>query len=106
MCALIKNLVVYPQNMKKNLQKTRGLIFSQRILLELAKRGVSREDAYKIVQRNAMRAKQNGKNFKNLLAADKEIQKYLTVKDINRAFNIKYHLKHIGTIFNRVFGEK
>ncbi|MDP7555071.1 MAG: adenylosuccinate lyase, partial [Nitrospinota bacterium] len=103
---LIKNLVVYPENMKKNLDKTQGLIFSQRILLELAKRGISRELAYNIVQKNAMRAKKNGKNFKNLLTKDKDIKKYLTTKDINSAFNVKYHLKHVDTIFGRVFGKK
>ena len=105
-CALIKNLVVYPENMKKNLDKTQGLIFSQRILLELAKRGISRELAYNIVQKNAMRAKKNGKNFKNLLTKDKDIKKYLTTKDINSAFNVKYHLKHVDTIFGRVFARK
>lgn len=103
---LLKNLVVYPENMKKNLQKTQGLIFSQGVLLELVKKGASREAAYKIVQSNAMRAKENGKNFKNLLAADKEIKKYLTAKDINSIFNVKYHLKHLDTIFKRVFGKK
>ncbi len=102
-CVLIKNLVVYPENMKKNLDKTQGLIYSQRILLELAKRGISREIAYNIVQKNAMRAKQNGKNFKDLLTADKDIKKYLTAKDINSIFNVKYHLKHVDMIFNRVF---
>ena len=102
-CTLIKNLVVYPENMKKNLEKTQGLIYSQRILLELVKKGVSRENAYEIVQKNAMRANQKGKNFKNLLAADKEIKKYLTAKEINNIFNVKYHLKHVGTIFKKVF---
>lgn len=102
---LIKNLVVYPENMKKNLQKTRGLIFSQRILLELARRGMSREDAYRIVQRNAMKAKEKGKNFKNLLLADKDIKKQMKADDINEAFNINYHLRHVDTIFKRVFGK-
>jgi len=100
---LIKNLVVYPENMKKNLDKTQGLIFSQRILLELAKRGISREVAYNLVQKNAMRSIKKNKNFKNLLVKDKDIKKYLTAKDINSAFNVKYHLKHVNTIFSRVF---
>ena len=104
--ALIKNLVVYPANMKKNLQKTEGLIFSQRILLDLAKKGVSREKSYEIVQRNAMKAKETGKNFKKLLLADKEIKKHLSATEINGAFNVKYHLKHVDTIFQRVFRER
>ncbi len=104
MVNLIKNLVVYPENMKKNLLKTQGLIFSQRVLLELAKKGVSREDAYQRVQRNAMSARKNGKSFKNLLLADKEIRKNLSEKDIKRVFSVKYHLKNIDFIFNRVFG--
>lgn len=103
---LLKNLVVYPENMKKNLQKTQGLIFSQRVLLELVKKGVSREAAYKIVQRNAMRTKENAKNFKNLLLADKEIHKNLSEKDIDSIFSVKYHLKHLDTIFKRVFGKR
>ncbi len=103
MVNLIKNLVVYPENMKKNLLKTQGLIFSQRVLLELAKKGVSREDAYQRVQRNAMSARKNGKSFKNLLLADKEIRKSLSEKDIKRVFSVKYHLKNIDFIFNRVF---
>ncbi len=103
MVNLIKNLVVYPENMKKNLLKTQGLIFSQRVLLELAKKGVSREDAYQRVQRNAMSARKNGKSFKNLLLADKEIRKSLSEKDIKRVFSVKYHLKNLDFIFDRVF---
>ncbi len=102
---LIRNLVVYPENMKKNLNKTRGLIFSQIILLELARKGLSREDAYRLVQKNAMQAKENGRNFKSLLTADKEIRKCLSSEEINRAFDVKYHLKHVDTIFKRVFGK-
>lgn len=105
MINLIEDLVVYPENMKKNLLLTRGLIFSQRVLLELAKKGVSRENAYAIVQKNAMFAKKKGKNFKNLLLADKEVLKNLSVKDIKGAFSIKYHLKHIDTLFERVFAD-
>jgi adenylosuccinate lyase len=89
--------------MKKNLDKTQGLIFSQRILLELAKRGISREIAYNLVQKNAMSSIKKNKNFKDLLVKDKDIKKYLTAKDINSAFNVKYHLKHVNTIFSRVF---
>jgi adenylosuccinate lyase len=103
MTILIKNLVVYPENMKKNLQKTQGLIFSQRVLLELAKKGVSREDAYQMVQRNAMSAIKNGKSFKKLLLADKKIRKSLSEKDIKGVFSVKYHLKNIDFIFKRVF---
>ena len=104
MINLIKNLVVYPDNMKKNLRKTKGIIFSQRILLDIVEKGVSREEAYKIVQRIAMKTAKKGKNFKNLLLADKEMQKILSAEDINRAFSLKYHLKHVDTIFKRVIG--
>jgi adenylosuccinate lyase len=101
---LIENLVVYPENMLKNLNLMRGLIFSQRVLLELANRGASRELAYALVQRNAMKVWEEGKDFREELLADAEVREYLSEKEIGDAFDMAYHLKHVDTIFTRVFG--
>ncbi|ACM21238.1 adenylosuccinate lyase [Geotalea daltonii FRC-32] len=101
---LIDNLVVYPENMMKNLNLMRGLIFSQRILLELANNGVSRENAYALVQRNAMKVWEEGKDFQTELLNDAEVRNTLSEEQIKEAFNLNYHLKHVDTIFTRVFG--
>ncbi|WP_243373534.1 adenylosuccinate lyase [Geotalea sp. SG265] len=101
---LIENLVVYPENMMKNLNLMRGLIFSQRILLELANNGVSRENAYALVQRNAMKVWEEGKDFQTELLNDGDVRKYISEEQIREAFNLNYHLKHVDTIFTRVFG--
>lgn len=115
---LIENLVVYPQNMLKNLNLTGGLVFSQRILLELPTRGVSREDAYKIVQRNAMRVwedLQQGKAavnekeeslFLQNLLSDKDLRDKLTEKEIRGCFDYDYYTKNVDKIFHRVFRDK
>jgi adenylosuccinate lyase len=103
-CGLIENLVVYPENMLKNLNLMRGLIFSQRVLLELANKGASREDAYAMVQRNAMKVWEEGKDFKAELLADADVRRYLSAEEIMAAFDLDYHLKHVDTIFSRVFG--
>ena len=103
-CGLIENLVVYPENMLKNLNLMRGLIFSQRVLLELANKGASREDAYAMVQRNAMKVWEEGKDFQSELLADIDVRRYLSVDEITSAFDLNYHLKHVDTIFSRVFG--
>lgn len=102
---LIKDLVVYPENMKKNLEKMKGLINSQRVLLALTEKGLSREDAYKIVQRNAMKVWERGKDFETLLLKDKEVIKYLSKREIPELFDIAYHLKNVDYIFKRVFGK-
>jgi adenylosuccinate lyase len=101
---LIENLVVYPENMLKNLNLMRGLIFSQRVLLELANKGASRESAYALVQRNAMKVWEEGKDFQSELLNDADVRKYLSEEDIRAAFDLNYHLKHVNTIFMRVFG--
>lgn len=100
---LIDNLLVYPENMKKNLEKTHGLIYSQRVLLELAKKGITREKAYEVVQRNALKSWEEGKEFYRLISADKEVKKLLTKKELDTCFDLDYHLKHVDTIFDRVF---
>ncbi len=100
---IIKNLVVYPDRMRQNLEIMKGLIFSQQVLLELARCGVTREDAYKMVQRQAMRVWEECLDFKSLLSEDPDIRKYLSEDKIIQIFDIAYHLKHVDTIFKRVF---
>lgn len=103
---LIKNLIVYPDNMLKNLNLTKGLIYSQRVLLMLAEAGMSRDEAYKVVQRNAMKSWEKGLDFKKLIKNDKQVKKLLKEKEIERAFDIDYYLKNVDFIFKRVFEEK
>jgi len=102
---LIRNLVVYPENMLKNLNQMKGLVFSQKILLDLTQAGVSREDSYRLVQRNAMKVWEQGKDFLTELLADQEVVGALGEAKIREAFDLNYHLKHVDTIFARVFGE-
>ncbi|BDV43212.1 adenylosuccinate lyase [Geotalea uraniireducens] len=101
---LIDNLVVYPENMMRNLNLMRGLIFSQRVLLKLANAGASREKAYALVQRNAMKVWEEGKDFQTELLNDAEVCSFLPQDEIREAFDLNYHLKHVDTIFTRVFG--
>jgi len=100
---LIENLNIYPENMKRNLMKTKGLIFSQRVMLKLALKGLSREEAYRIVQGNAMKVWQGETDFKTLLLKDKEIIQYLSQKEIDECFDYKNYLHRIDYIFKRVF---
>jgi len=101
---LIKNLVVYPDNMLTNLNKMRGLVFSQKILLDLTQAGISREQAYRMVQRNAMKVWEQGADFLTELLADEEVVEALGEAKIRESFDLNYHLKHVDTIFERVFG--
>ncbi|HEU5048560.1 MAG TPA: adenylosuccinate lyase [Rickettsiales bacterium] len=100
---MMDKLIVYPENMQKNMNKLGGLIFSQRVLLALTQAGVSREGAYALVQRNAMKVWEQGKDFLTELLADKEVTDALKPEDIKALFNLDYHTKHVDTIFNRVF---
>lgn len=102
---LIEKLVVYPENMEKNLNKFRGLVHSQRVLLALTQAGVSREDAYRLVQRNAMKVWEQGADFLEELLADKDVRAALSEEEIREKFDLGYHTKHVDTIFERVFGE-
>ncbi|MBP1846108.1 adenylosuccinate lyase [Rhizobium petrolearium] len=102
---LIDKLLVYPENMIKNMNKFRGLVHSQRVLLALTQAGVSREDAYRLVQRNAMKVWEEGKDFLEELLADPEVRAALSEEDIREKFDLGYHTKHVDTIFKRVFGE-
>jgi adenylosuccinate lyase len=104
--ALIDKLVVYPDRMLANLNMTKGLIFSQMVLLKLIDKGMSRENAYAVVQKNAMKSWQEDSDFKRLLLEDDEVMSYLNSEDITTVFRIENFLGHIGLIFNRVFGEK
>ncbi|MBI4851755.1 MAG: adenylosuccinate lyase [Acidobacteria bacterium] len=102
---LINKLIVYPEQMKKNLELMHGVIFSGQLLLELAKRGVTREDAYRMVQNNAMRVWDEKVNFKDLILVDPEISKLMSPKEIEDVFDLKVQLRNIEKIFNRVFGK-
>jgi adenylosuccinate lyase len=101
---LIEKLVVYPENMLANLNRFRGLVHSQRVLLALTQAGVSREDAYRLVQRNAMKVWQEGKDFLEELLADKEVRAALSEAEFRDKFDLGYHTKHVDTIFRRGFG--
>lgn len=106
MIHVIEGLHVYPENMMENIWKTRGLIFSQRVLLALIDKGLQREAAYKIVQKNAMQVwKNKNSNLKDLLLREKEVISRFSKKEIEAIFNLDYHLKHVGTIFKRVLGK-
>ncbi len=101
---LLDKLVVYPERMKANLDLLKGLIFSQQVLLVLTQKGVSREEAYAIVQRRAMEVWEGKGSFKELLLQDEELARHLTQEEIEAIFDLSYHLKHVDTIFQRVFG--
>ena len=102
---VIDKLIVYPANMQKNLDRLGGLIHSQRVLLALTQKGVSREDSYSYVQRNAMPVWRGEGDFLTLLKADKDVKERLSDAELEELFDLGYHLKHVDTIFRRVFGE-
>jgi adenylosuccinate lyase len=107
MIAVLEGLQVYPDNMMENIWKTRGLIFSQRILLALIDKALPREAAYKIVQKNAMKVWKDKKtNLKDLLLEEKDVMKHFSKKEIEALFDLDYHLKHVNTIFKRVLGKE
>ena len=103
---VIERLVVYPENMLRNMNRFRGLIHSQRVLLALTQKGVSREDAYALVQRNAMKVWEAGADFLAELLADPEVRAALSEAEIAALFDLGYHTKHVDTIFARVFGAR
>ncbi len=105
LAGVIEKLVIYPENMKKNLDKLGGLHNSQRVLLALTQAGASREDAYAMVQRNAMKTWEHGADFLAELKADKDVVAKVPAKDLEAMFDLGYHLKHADTIFERVFGK-
>jgi adenylosuccinate lyase len=104
LAGVVEKLVVYPENMQKNLDRLGGLVHSQRVLLALTQAGVSREDAYQLVQRNAMKVWREGGDFHALLGADPVVAKAVKPADLAALFDMGYHTKHADTIFRRVFG--
>ena len=105
LAGVVDKLVIYPETMLANMHKFRGLVMSQRVLLALTQAGVSREDAYRLVQRNAMKVWEEGKDFKTELLADDEVRQALSAEQIEEKFDLGYHTKHVDTIFARVFGD-
>jgi adenylosuccinate lyase len=99
---IVKNLTVFPENMKHNMDRTFGLIYSQRVLLKLIDHGMTREEAYDLVQPKTAYAWDNQTDFKPLLLADEKIMSVLSEEDLNDAFDYQWHLKNVDTIFKRV----
>jgi len=104
LAGIIDKLVVYPDNMRKNLDRLGGLVHSQRVLLALTQKGVAREDAYRLVQRNAMKVWVGGGDFLALLKADADIHKHLSEAELKASFDLDFHMAQVDTIFRRVFG--
>src|SRR5262249_19894171 len=105
LAAIVDKLVVYPANMRKNLERLGGLIHSQRVLIALTQKGVAREEAYAIVQRNAMRGWQGEGEFLSLLGADTAVSKHLREFELKQNSDLDYHIKHVDAISERVFGK-
>ena len=104
LASIVDKMIVHPANMQKNLERLGGLAHSQRVLIALTQKGMAREEAYRLVQRNAMRVWNGEGDFRSLLEADGEVRKRLSDVELAELFDLKYHLKHVDTIFNRVFG--
>ena len=102
MNSILRGLVVNKNNMKINLDKTLGLYNSQRVLIELTKKGLSRENAYKIVQQISMKSWESQRNFRDLLDLEKKITEYLSKKDLDKIFDINYHFKNVEYIYKKV----
>jgi adenylosuccinate lyase len=101
---IVDGMVVYPERMKENLARSRGVVFSGTVLLELARRGVTRERAYELMQRNAMRSFHEQKDFKALLLADTDVTAVLPPHEIEQVFDLGVLLRNVDRVFNRVFG--
>src|SRR6187200_670964 len=105
LASIVDKLVVYPANMQKNLDLLGGLVHSQRVMIALTQKGVAREDAYAIVQRSAMKVWQGEGDFLAFLTADKDVRKHLSEAELKANFDLDHHLRHVDTIFERVFGK-
>jgi adenylosuccinate lyase len=103
LAGVVAKLIVYPENMKRNLDRLGGLIHSQRVMLALTQKGMSREESYGAVQRNAMPVWHGEGNFLDLLKKDKDVARLLSAAELEALFDLAYHLKHVDTIFARVF---
>jgi adenylosuccinate lyase len=106
LAGIIERLVIYPENMRKNLDRLGGLVHSQRVLIALTQKGAAREDAYRLVQRNAMKVWRGDGDFLAHLSADPDVRQYLSEADLQENFDLGHHFKHVDTIFNRVFGKQ
>ena len=106
LAGIVDRLLIYPKNMARNLDRLGGLVHSQRVLIALTKAGVAREDAYRLVQRNAMKVWRGEGDFLSFLKADKTVREHLSEAEIEANFDLAHHFKHVDTIFERVFGEK
>jgi adenylosuccinate lyase len=104
LAGIVDKLIVYPENMQNNLNRLGGLVHSQRVLLALTQKGVNREDAYRLVQRNAMKAWAGDGDLLSLLKADKDVRKHLSETELADKFDLDFHFAHVDTIFRRVFG--
>jgi adenylosuccinate lyase len=104
LAGVVDKLVVYPENMAKNLDRLGGLVHSQRVLIALTQKGAAREDAYRLVQRNAMKVWRGEGDFLSLLSADEEVRAHLSEAELAENFNLDYHFKHVDQVFERVFG--
>jgi adenylosuccinate lyase len=102
----VENLLLYPENMQKNLDRLGGLVHSQRVLLALTQKGMSREGSYAAVQRNAMRVWRGEGAFLDFLKSDPEVSEHLSDAELESVFDLAYHTKHVDTVFARVFGEQ
>ena len=102
--SVVDQLLIYPERMKSNLDSLGGLVFSQRVMLALTQKGMSREDSYAAVQRNAIEAWRGNASFLALCRADKDIRQFLADDELVALFDMGYHTKHVDTIFKRVFG--
>jgi adenylosuccinate lyase len=103
---LVRDLVVYPENMERNINRLKGLVFSQRVLLKLVEKGLTREEAYELVQRNAMQVWELDADFKKLLMEDDMVPRYLTPEEIDGCFDVRPYLRHVNYIFRRTFKAK
>ena len=106
LAAIIDRLIVYPANMQKNLDRLGGLVHSQRVMIALTQKGVAREEAYRLVQGNAMKTWRGEGDFLAFLKADKAVRKHLSEAELKANFDLDHHLKQVDTIFKRVFGPK
>jgi adenylosuccinate lyase len=103
MTYVLGNLCVYPENMKRNLEKSGGTVFSEKVLLSLVDKGVARDTAYRMVQRHALKVGREGGDLKRELLADPEIRRHLSEKEVEAAWDVKHHLANVDFIFRRVF---
>jgi adenylosuccinate lyase len=104
--SVLDNLIVYPEKMRENLDSMKGLVFSGQVLLQLAKKGLAREDAYRLVQRNAMAVWQKKGGLRELLGKDPEVRKWLDEAELDRAFDLDRQMEHVDAIYQRVFGRQ